>query len=146
MSDSSRTEPTDLQLITPDEARQLLAAVPQRPRRKLETRDHLVTAGIVLLSFTAGLLALSGHAWWATAPALGAALASHHWVSRRLNQANEPRLRASAVTTIFTVWLLLPIWRGIVHDETIPFPEALIFAGLAPAAWLMFYIVLLIRR
>ena len=53
-------EPTDLQLLTRDEARRSFAAVPHRPGRKLEACDRLITAGIVVLSFVAGLLALSG--------------------------------------------------------------------------------------
>ena len=128
------------------EAQDLLAAMPQRPRRQLTIRDHLITGGIVLLSLAAGLLAMGGHAWWALAPALGAVLAAHHWVARRLSRANEPRLRASTVTTVFTVWLLLPIWGGISRGDGAPFPESLLFAGLAPVAWLAFYAVLLLRR
>ncbi|KAM9864046.1 hypothetical protein ACI1US_00206 [Leucobacter sp. BZR 635] len=100
----------------------------------------------MLLSFAGGALALGGYAWWAIIPALAAVLAAHHWVNQRLSRAGEPRLRASAVTSIFTVWLAIPIWRGITHGETIPFPEAFVFAGLAPAAWLVFYLVLLVRR
>ncbi len=128
------------------EAQDLLAAMPQRPRRHLAVRDHLITGSIVLLSLAAGLLATSGHAWWALAPALAAALAAHHWVARRVSRANEPRLKASTVTTVFTVWLLLPIWGGISRGDGAPFPESLLLAGLAPVAWLVFYAVLLVRR
>ena len=128
------------------EAEQLLATMPPRPRRHLGTTDHLITAGILVLSFTAGLLAMSGQAWWAVAPALGAILTAHHWVNRRLSRPNEPRLKASTATTIFAAWLLLPIWRGITQGETLPLSEAFFFAGLAPIAWLVFCTALLVRR
>jgi hypothetical protein len=109
--------------------------------------DHLGALTTVALSLTAGLLSLSGHPLWAILPALGALTTSHAWITRRQQRANEPRLNAAAlVTVVFTVWLLIPVWRGITRGETIPFPEAWLFAGLAPAVWLGYYIVLLIRR
>lgn len=146
MSHPNPAESPETRSLSPQEAQRLLATAPARPPRRFEARDHLVTAATVGLALVAGLLAMSGNPWWAVIPGLGAAFTSHHWVSRRLGQANEPRLRASTVTTVFTVWLLIPIWRGIRHEEIIPFPEAWLLAGLAPAAWLVFYIVLLIRR
>ncbi|MGO3152506.1 MAG: hypothetical protein ACTIJJ_07795 [Galactobacter sp.] len=48
--------------------------------------------------------------------------------------------------TVFAVWLVMPVWRGITRGETVPVPEVFIFAGLAPAAWLIHYVVLLVRR
>jgi len=145
-------ERTDDPRSTPDamtasEAQRLLASVPPRPRRRLRAMDHLSALATIALSFAAGALALAGHPWWATLPGLGALVVSHHWVARRQRLANEPRLRAAAmVTVVFTVWLVIPIWRGITRGEVIPFPEAFLFAGLAPLAWLAYYLVLLIRR
>lgn len=134
------------QLLTQHEAQSLLEAIPARPQRQFEISDHLSAVATVLCGFGSGLLALSGHPWWAIAPALVAFFVSHHWVANRLARPNEPRLRASIVTAIFTVWLAIPIWRGIMHGDTIPFPEAWILAGLAPVAWAVFYLVLLVRR
>lgn len=146
MSESSPSEPVGQEIATPDEAQLLLASVPPRPRRQLEFIDHVSAAATILCSLAAGLVALSGHPWWAILPAVCALITSHVWMGKRLNRANEPRLKATTVTVTFTVWLLIPVWRGIMRGETIPFPESLIFAGFAPAAWLVFYIVLLIRR
>lgn len=146
MSEPSPSEPVGQEVVTPNEAQLLLASVPAKPRRRLELIDHVSAAATSLCSLTAGLVALSGHPWWATLPAACALITSHVWIGRRLHRANEPRLRATIVTMAFTVWLLIPVWRGITRGETIPFPESLIFAGLAPAAWLAFYTVLLIRR
>ena len=140
------TDPQDQEITTPDQARRLLAAVPKRPRRQFSISDHVSTAATVACSFLAGLIALSGHPWWAIIPTLCALITSHHWIASRLSRANEPRLKLAIVSAAFTVWLLIPVWRGITHGETIPFPEAFLFAGLAPAFWLTFYIILLIRR
>lgn len=140
------TESRERQSLSAIEAQRLLDSVPQRPRRIFEGSDHLSAAATVALSFAAGLLALSGLAWWAIVPALGALVTSHMWISKRLSRPNEPRLKGTFISAAFTVWILIPVWRGIMHGETIPFPEAFVFAGLAPAAWLIFYTVLLIRR
>lgn len=136
----------DQKIVTPDEAQRLLASVPRRPRRQITIIDHASTAATATCSFAAGVVALSGHPWWAILPALCALFTSHVWLASRLKRANEPRLKANIATVAFTVWLLIPIWRGITRGETIPFPEAFVFAGLAPAAWLAFYIILLLRR
>lgn len=144
MDDLTPCEPSPR--LSPVDAQHLLDSMARRPRRVFRDSDHLSSAATISLSFIAGLLALSGHPWWAVLPALCAVISSHMWVNKRLSRANEPRLKATFIATVFTVWLLLPIWRGIAHGETIPFPEALAFAGLAPAAWLVFYLVLLIRR
>ena len=143
MSDTHASEPHDFSAL---EAKRLLDSVPQRPRRIFTARDHLSNAAAVILSFAAGLLTMAGHPWWATPLALTAIVIAHVWIKSRLDRPNGPRIKGIFVAAAFTVWLLLPIWRGVVHGETIPFPEALIFAGLAPAAWLVLYIVLLIRR
>lgn len=133
--------------MSPHQARELLDSVPSRPRRKLELRDHLNAATTIILSFASGVLALSGYPWWAVIPAAGALIASNFWVTNRRSRPNEPRLKASTISTIaFATWLTLPIWRGITRGDTIPFPEAWIFAGLAPAAWLVFYLILVVRR
>ncbi len=109
--------------------------------------DHLSALTTITLSLAAGLLSLSGHPWWAVLPALGALTTSHAWISGRQRRSNEPRLKAATlVTTAFSAWLLIPVWRGVTRGETIPFPEAWLFAGLAPAVWLVYYTVLLIRR
>lgn len=133
--------------LTPSHARNLLGSMPQRPRRHLELKDHLAAAGVIALSMAAGLVALAGRPWWAILPAVAALAAAGGWLASRKARVNEPRLgRHTVVIVVFSVWLFLPIWRGITRGETIPFPEALIFAGLAPAAWLGFYLVLLLRR
>ncbi len=99
------------------------------------------------MSLLSGLVALSGHPWWAIPPALVAVIVAHRWVAGRRQRTNEPRLGAASwVSTLFSVWLALPIYRGVRFGETAPFPEALILGGLAPAAWLLFYLWLLIRR
>ncbi|MFV0286762.1 MAG: hypothetical protein ACK5IM_10335 [Demequina sp.] len=102
----------------------------------------------MLLAFSAGVITLNGHPWWAVPLALCAIANAHGWITSRLERANEPTSPAwgAFVVTAFTIWLLIPIWRGVVHGETIPFPEAFIFAGLAPAVWLALYVVLLVRR
>ena len=137
----------DSTTVSPMQARALLDSIPRRPRRRLHASDHLLAAATIVLSFAAGLLAVSGYAWWAILPRVAALVVSHNWVSGRQGRVNEPRMRAAFwVNVIFTVWLTIPIWRGIVHSETIPFPAAFLFAGLAPAVWLVFYTVLLNRR
>lgn len=141
-SEESRNDP----LLSPEQARDLLGSIPRRPRRVFTSRDHISAAATAILSFAAGVIVLAGHPWWATPLALGAIIIAHGWIKSRLERPNEPRLKGVFVATAFTIWLLIPIWRGLVHGETVPFPEALIFAGLAPAAWLVLYLVLLLRR
>ncbi len=69
------------------------------------------------------------------------------WIAGRRRRANEPRLGAVPwVSAIFGAWLVLPIYRGIRFGETASFPEALVLGGLAAAAWLVYYVSLLIRR
>ncbi len=140
------TEPSEHRDITAIEAQRLLELMPPRPRRVFSAGDHLSAIATIALSFASGLLALSGFPWWAIPLALGAIVTSNVWISKRLSQPNEPRLKGTFISAAFAAWLLIPVWRGLVHGETVPFPEALIFAGLAPAAWLVFYVVLLIRR
>ncbi|WAP52643.1 hypothetical protein OL239_05315 [Arthrobacter sp. ATA002] len=146
MNAESPINPQDREITTPDQARRLLTAIPERPRREFTIADHASTAVTVAGSFFSGLVALIGHPWWAIIPTLCTLITSHYWIASRLARPNEPRLKVTAVSAAFTVWLLIPVWRGISHGETIPFPEAFLFAGLAPAAWLTFYIILLIRR
>lgn len=133
--------------MTPQRARQLLESVPERPRRHLAVRDHLSVLATVALAFVAGLLALSRHPWWAILPAVTAIVVADRWVSARKQRVGEPRLVAvTLVSAVFGAWLTVPIYRGIRHGEVIPFPEILVLAGLAPAAWLVYYAWLLIRR
>ncbi len=133
--------------VTIHQAEELLASVPPRPKRQLELRDHLNAIATIVMSFSSGLLALSGHPWWAILPAVAAIMVSNFWITKRRSRPNEPRFKIANTTTVmFTVWLTLPIWRGITRGDTAPFPESLIFAGLAPSAWLLFYIILLVRR
>jgi hypothetical protein len=133
--------------VTPEHARKLLASVPARPRRRLGPRDHLSAAVVIAASLLAGVLALSGHPWWAVAPALVAVVVSNQWIAARRRRTNEPRLGAvTVVTAAFTAWLVLPIYRGIRYGDTAPFPESLILGGLAAAAWLGYYLWLLVRR
>ena len=139
-------EPSEHQNITAIEAQRLLDSMPPRPRRVFDSRDHMSALATIVLSFASGILALSGFPWWAIPLTLGAIVTSNVWISKRLSQPNEPRLKGTIISAAFAVWLLIPVWRGLMHGETIPFPEAFIFAGLAPAAWLVFYVVLLIRR
>ena len=137
----------DRTTVSPTQARALLDSIPGRPRRRLRASDHLLAVATIVLSFAAGLLAVSGCAWWAILPGVAALVVSHHWVSARQSRVNEPRMRAAFwVNVAFTVWITIPIWRGIMHGETIPFPAAFLFASLAPALWLGFYAVLLGRR
>lgn len=85
--------------------------------------------------------------WWAVLPGLIALVAAFYWLTQRWARVNEPRLGASTVVSIlFTVWLSIPIWRGITRGETATFPESWVLGGFAPAAWLVYYLVLLIRR
>ncbi|MGO3846263.1 hypothetical protein [Agrococcus casei] len=138
---------SDSAAVSPAQARTLLGSIPKRPRRRLRASDHFLAAATIAQSFAAGILAVSGQAWWAIIPGIGALMVAHHWVSMRQGRVNEPRMRAAFwVNVVFTVWLTIPIWRGIVHGETIPFPAAFLFASLAPAVWLIFYAVLLRRR
>ncbi len=147
MTEQPSSAPSDNASVTPEQARELLASVPRKPRRQLTPVDHVCAVATIVLAFVAGLLALGGHPWWAALPATGALVVSHSWLSARQRRVNEPRLRATLLVSIaFTTWLLIPIWRGITRGETIPFPEAFLFAGLAPIAWLVFYLILLIRR
>lgn len=133
--------------VTPQRARELLGSVPGRPRRRLRVRDHLSALFTAVLSLISGLLALSGHPWWALVPAVAAVVVADRWFSGRKRRADEPRLAAvTLVSAVFGAWLFLPIYRGIRHGEIAPFPEMLVLGGLAPAAWLVFYAWLLIRR
>lgn len=133
--------------ITPQLARELLASLPDRPKRRLGVRDHLCALSTIILSLLSGAIALAGAPWWAVLPALGALSISVFWLAGRRAQANEPRFTAMMVpTTAFNTLLILPIWRGITRGDIAPFPESLILAGLAPVVWLVFYVILLIRR
>lgn len=133
--------------VTRQYATELLALVPPRPKRQLDLRDHVFAVTTIVMALVSGLLALSGHPWMAILPAAVAITTSSGWTSGRKNRPNEPRFKVSIFATMAVAsWLTLPIWRGITRGETIPFPEAWVMAGLAPAAWLLFYIVLLIRR
>lgn len=143
MSDAESTENSRISAL---DAQRLLDSMPARPPRVFTMRDHLSTAATIALAFGSGLLSLSGLAWWAIPLALGAIATSNGWISKRLSQPNEPRLKGTFISAAFAAWLLIPVWRGMVHGETIPFPEIFVFAGLAPAAWLVFYVVILIRR
>ncbi|MFJ3312869.1 MAG: hypothetical protein DI613_19740 [Kocuria rhizophila] len=143
----SRTQTEADDPVTPEQARELLASVPSRPRRRLGLQDHFSALATIALSLISGLLALSGHPWWAIPSAVVAVIVANHWHAGRRQRINEPRLGAvSWVSVIFGVWLVLPIYRGIRFGDTAPFPEALLLGGLAPAAWLVFYLCLLIRR
>ncbi|NUL49197.1 hypothetical protein F7P69_28965 [Cellulosimicrobium funkei] len=144
-----RRSGTDEHRLAAQQARELLESIPSRPQRHLSARDHLCAAITVLSSLAAGLLALSGHPWWAVVPALAALAGAYSWFSGRQGRPNEPRFGGAAATlvpSVFTVWLALPIYRGIRYGDVAPFPEILVLAGLAPAAWLVFYLVLLVRR
>ena len=133
--------------LTPEHARELLGSIPNRPRRRLALRDHLSAIATIALSLVSGLLALSGSPWWAIIPGVAALIVVDRWFAERKRRTNEPRFGAvQFVFALFGVWLTLPIYRGIRFDDTAPFPEALILGGLAPAAWLVFYLWLLIRR
>ncbi len=133
--------------LTPSDAQQLLSSVPSRPRRKFKAFDHLMAVAVIAASFAAGQLALSGYGWLSIAPAIIAFLCAQHWFAARQRRVNEPRFRgASIILAIFTVWLLQPTWRNLVHQETAPWPDSLILSGLAPLLWLGYYLFLLIRR
>lgn len=133
--------------ITPKLARELLASLPNRPKRRLGLRDHLSGVSIIILSLLSGVIALAGAPWWAILPAVGALSISVMWFTGRRAQANEPRFTAAIIpTSVFNTLLILPIWRGITSGDTAPFPESLILAGLAPAVWLVYYVILLVRR
>lgn len=140
------TEHSGQHPISAAEAQHLLNSVPDRPRRAFGIGDHVSAAATIALSFAAGLLAVGGFPWWALTPALAAILSSHWWLNNRVTRPNEPRLKGRVVLTVFTVWVLIPVWRGIMYGDTVPFPEAILAASFAPVAWLIFYIVLLIRR
>ncbi|MEV8144865.1 hypothetical protein [Specibacter sp. NPDC078709] len=134
-------------VVTRQQAEKLLASIPAPPKRQLKLRDHLYAAAAVVTGLLSGLLAMSGHPWWALLPGAAAIAASNFWISDRKARPNEPRIKAGLIATIaFTTWLMLPIWRGLTRGETVPFPEAWIIAGLAPAAWLAFYLLLFFRR
>ncbi|MEE6281549.1 hypothetical protein [Georgenia sunbinii] len=144
---TATTEDTPGTGVTPERARALLASLPSRPRRQLGPTDHLSAGLTIVLALASGLLALSGRPWWATIPALAAIAMANAWLTGRIQRVNEPRLRTTILpTAVFTAWLLVPVWRGITRGETAPLPEAFILAGLAPVAWLVFYVILLIRR
>lgn len=135
------------QSLTPQQAQVLLDSVPARPRRQLGLRDHVSAFATAALSLTSGVLALSGHPWWAILPAAAAVILGSSWISSRRQRTNEPRLGpTSLVAAVFGAWLVLPIYRAIRFGETAPFPELLVLGGLAPAAWLAYYLWLLIRR
>ena len=145
-SDQEHSTPDDIRL-TPQQAKELLDSAPARPRRQLKMSDHVNATTTIILSLASGALALSGYPWWAIIPALGALVASSFWVTNRRSRPNEPRFKISTISTIvFATWLTLPIWRGITRGDTAPFPEAWILAGLAPIAWLVFYLILIVRR
>lgn len=139
--------PDPHQPITGDQARELLSSVPPKPRREFRTADHLVVLLTAACSLASGVLALSGHGWVAIAPALAACLLAQHWFASRQSRVNEPRYWGGRNLVIFfMVWLSVPIWRNLRHQETAPLPDALILAGLAPALWLAYYLYLLIKR
>lgn len=145
--DDEHEEMTGSGGVTRQQAVKLLASIPPPPKRELTLRDHLFAAIAIVMGMISGLLALSGHPWWAVIPGAAAIAASNFWIADRKARPNEPRIKAGIIATIaFTTWLTLPIWRGITHGETVPFPEAWILAGLAPAAWLAFYLILFFRR
>lgn len=146
MTHDGASHTTGRTTLSTEDAQELLNSVPPRPRRHFSTLDHLSTATMIACSLASGLLALSGHPWLAIIPAAFALIASNLWLSRRLGRPNEPRLQANIAVVVFTVWMIIPLWRGITRGDTAPFPESLILAGLAPAAWLVFYLILLIRR
>ncbi|MFJ2144049.1 hypothetical protein ACIOJF_01945 [Glutamicibacter sp. NPDC087831] len=140
--DSSSSTP-----LSPGKAQQLLGSVPHRPRREFKAVDHAIAILVVAASLAAGLLALSGYGWISIAPAIIAFLSANHWFAARQRRINEPRYPgARTILAIFATWLLLPIWRSIVHHETAPWPEALLLGGFAPMLWLGYYLFLLIRR
>ncbi|NDK30872.1 hypothetical protein [Nesterenkonia haasae] len=131
---------------TPEQARALLAAIPAQPKHELGVADHICVGATVILAMASGLIALTGHPWWAVIPAVASSTGAFAWIAHRQARVNEPRLRAVLLPCLFAAWLSLPIWRGITRGETVPFPESMIFAGLAPAAWLGFYLWLQLRR
>lgn len=134
--------------ITPDQARDLLASVPQPPRRAFTVADHTVAVSVILLALVSGLLATTGSPWWAIIPGI-AALSLGSWrISHRRERANEPRFPALTLlfSASFPTFLIIPIWWGIRHDHTAEFPEAFLLGGLASAVALVIYLVLLIRR
>lgn len=136
-----------VQPLTPQRAQVLLDSVPARPRRQLGLRDHVSAIATAGLSLASGVLALSGHPWWAVLPAVAAVILGSSWMSGRRQRSNEPRLGpTSLVAAVFGAWLVLPIYRAIRFGETAPFPDLLVLGGLAPAAWLAYYLWLLIRR
>lgn len=145
--DEEHEEMTSAGAVTRQQAVNLLASIPAPPQRELILRDHLFASAAIVLGMLSGLLALSGYPWWALLPGAAAIAASNFWISDRKARPNEPRIKAGIVATIaFTTWLMLPIWRGITRGETIPFPDVWVIAGLAPAAWLVFYLFLFFRR
>ncbi|TLP98607.1 hypothetical protein FEF26_04205 [Nesterenkonia salmonea] len=132
--------------LTAGHARELLGSMPRRPRRRLGASDHIWVGTTAIFAMASGLVALAGNPWWAIIPGVTSSIGAFTWLAHRQAQVNEPRLRAVLVPSLFAVWLSLPIWRGITRGDTIPFPESLIFAGLAPAAWLGLYLWILLRR
>ncbi|MGO1536893.1 MAG: hypothetical protein ACTHWM_08290 [Yaniella sp.] len=145
--EGSQNDTGSYTLLTPERAQELLNSIPSRPRRRLSLRDHLWAIATIALSLASGLLALTGSPWWAILPGVAALIVADNWFSHRKRRTNEPRFGAvQIVFALFGVWLTLPIYRGIRFGDTAPFPEALILGGLAPAAWLVFYLWLLIRR
>lgn len=119
--------------VTRAQAVKLLASIPAPPKRQLKWRDRLFAAIAIVMGMFSGLLALSGHPWWAVIPGAAAIAASNFWITDRRARPNEPRIKAGVIATIvFTTWLTLPIWRGITRGDTVPFPEAWTLAGLPP--------------
>ena len=91
---------------------------------------------------------MTGDAWWAIVPALGALGIGGWWIAHRRTRPNEPRFEGGWILLIagFHGFLVLPIWRGIRRDDVAGFPEAFFLGGFASAAALLFYILLIIRR
>lgn len=145
--DEQHEDPADSAVVTRQQAVKLLASIPAPPKRQLKVRDHLYAATAIFMGMLSGLLALSGSPWWALLPAAAAIAASNFWFTERKARPNEPRIKAGSMATMaFGIWLMLPVWRGITRGDTVPFPEAWILAGLAPAVWLAFYLFLFFRR
>src|SRR5699024_9154830 len=131
----------------PQQAQTLLDSVPARPRRKLGPQDHLSAAAAAGLSLVSGVMALSGHPWWAILPAAAAVAVGGRWISSRRRRSNEPKLGPVAVIFgAFGAGVSIPIYRAIRHGDRAPFPDVLVLGGLASAVWLLFYLWLLIRR
>lgn len=131
----------------PEAAADPFASTTSGPRRRFGIREHLSAFAAIAFSLLSGLLALSGHPWWAILPASASIIVASAWTSARKRHAAAPLPGAvTLVAAVFGAWLFLPLYRGICHGETVPFPELLNLGGLAPAAWLLFYTWMLLRR